>query len=295
MSYQLAALLSAALWAVSSLINAAPARELGGPRFTRIRMLYVSVILAGVTTWLGEWGFTRDEILLLGLSGLVGLLIGDAALFTALAKIGPRRTSMMFTTNAPMAAILGVFVFDERFTLWSGLGAVLTVVGVALAVAFGTASSDASEFERVEGSFAAGIAWATVGALGQALGAILAKPVVEEASAFGAATWRALIATVALWLAAPQLDRIAKSPRNPGFSWRYFWLLLVGAVLGMVIGMTLVLYALGKGDAGVVTILAATTPVLMLPMMWASTRVRPPAFAWFGAALTVFGAALLVR
>jgi len=260
MSYQLAALLSAALWAVSSLINAAPARELGGPRFTRIRMLYVSVILAGVTTWLGEWGFTRDEILLLGLSGLVGLLI-----------------------------------FDERFTLWSGLGAVLTVVGVALAVAFGTASFDASEFERVEGSFAAGIAWATVGALGQALGAILAKPVVEEASAFGAATWRALIATVALWLAAPQLDRIAKSPRNPGFSWRYFWLLLVGAVLGMVIGMTLVLYALGKGDAGVVTILAATTPVLMLPMMWASTRVRPPAFAWLGAALTVFGAALLVR
>jgi len=293
-SYQFAALLAAALWAFGGLIAAEPARQLGGPRFTRIRMLFVTAILAVITTALGDWSFSGADIALLGLSGMVGLLIGDAALFTAFARIGPRRTSIMFTTNAPMAAVLGMVVFGERFTWWSGLGAVLTVGGVAMAVAFGTAAEDRSELERVEGSMRSGIAWAAIGALGQAVGAILAKPVVEEASAFGAATWRALIATVALWLLAPQLDRIAKSPHRAPWTWRYFWILLVSATIAMVIGMTLVLYALGKGDAGVVTILSATTPVLMLPMLWARTRVRPPSGAWFGAALTVIGAALLV-
>ncbi len=292
--YQLAALSAAALWAIGGLIAAGPARQLGGPRFTRIRMIYVSVILAAVTTVLGDWGFSGGDIALLGLSGLVGLLIGDAALFTAFAKIGPRRTSILFTTNAPMAAVLGVIVFGERFTIWTALGAVLTVVGVAIAVAYGTAKADDSEFERVDGTLKSGIAWAALGALGQAVGAILAKPVVEEASAFGAATWRAIIATIALWLFASHLDRIAGVANPAPWSWRYFWILFISALLAMVIGMTLLLYALGKGDAGVVTILSATTPVLMLPLLWITTRIRPPAGAWGGAALTVVGVGLLV-
>ncbi len=295
MPYELAALGAAALWAVGGLIAAGPARELGGPRFTRIRMVFVTIVLGAITIAQGTWRLPTGDIVLLGLSGLVGLLIGDAALFTAFARIGPRRTSVLFTTNAPMAAVLGVVVFGERFTWLALLGATATVAGVMIAVAFGTARGDTHRFEVVEGTMRAGVIWGLIGAVGQALGGILAKPAVEGADAIAAAAWRAVIATVALWIFAPQLDRIAGVTRRAPFTWRYAVILFASGMIAMVIGMTLLLYALGEGDVGVATILSATTPVLMLPMLWASTRRRPPWPAWAGAALTVAGAALLIR
>jgi len=105
MPYQVAALLAATSWACSSLIAAEPVRRLGGPRFCRLRMLYVSGMLFVLATATGGWStLDRGDLGLLAVSGLVGLLLGDLALFTAMARIGPRRTSVLFTSNAPLAA-----------------------------------------------------------------------------------------------------------------------------------------------------------------------------------------------
>jgi drug/metabolite transporter (DMT)-like permease len=63
--------------------------------------------------------------------------------------------------------------------------------------------------------------------------------------------------------------------------------------LGMALGMTLLLFALARGEAGIVTTLAATTPVIMLPLLWAKTRERPTVGSWVGALLAVIGSAIL--
>ncbi len=296
MPYQIAALLAAASWAVGSVIAAGPARELGGPRFTRVRMIYVSIMLGVLAVVTGGLSTLRlSDLGLIAISAIVGLLIGDVALFTAVAQIGPRRTGVLFTANAPMAAIGGVLLFGETYTWWSFLGAVLTVVGIALAIAFGTTPNDDHAFERVEGSMIQGVAWATVGALGQAVGALAAKPVLDAgADTVSVAAMRAAIATVALWALASPTDRLVRPLRRAPLTMRYHLVLIVSGIFGMVVGMTLVLYALGNGDAGVTTILSATTPVMLLPIIWVVSRRRPPAGAWVGAAITVIGTALLI-
>jgi len=53
------------------------------------------------------------------------------------------------------------------------------------------------------------------------------------------------------------------------------------------------LYGLALGDAGVVTTLSATTPVLILPMLWISTGNRPPLMGWVGASVTLSGIVLI--
>ena len=76
----------------------------------------------------GDWGslpLDSTSMLLLFGSAVVGLVIGDAALFTAFARFGPRRTSIVFTTNAPMAAVIGAVLFDEAWTLAGVLGTLL--------------------------------------------------------------------------------------------------------------------------------------------------------------------------
>jgi len=295
--YQLAALLAASSWACSSLIAAEPVRRLGGPRFCRLRMLYVSGMLLLLATANGGWStLDRGDFGLVALSGLVGLLLGDLALFTAMARIGPRRTSVVFTSNAPLAAVGGVLLFDESFTPWALVGAVLTVVGIALAVNYGSRSGTHSDvFERVEGSLVGGAAWAGIGALGQALGALAAKPALDGgADTLCVAATRAIIATVALWVLARPGDRLARSvgrsPLMPSDHLR----LAISAFIAMVVGMTLLLWALGQGDTGVATILSATTPVILLPMLWLRLRQAPAPGAWMGAVLTVVGTGLLL-
>ncbi len=294
--YQLAALGAAALWAASSLIAAEPARRLGGPRFTRLRMLWVCLALTTITAFTGGWRtLDLSDIGLVAISGIVGLLIGDIALFTAMAQIGPRRTSVLFTSNAPLAAIGGVWFFGETFTRSSLFGAALTIVGISLAIVYGTARGDSHAFESIEGSMRSGVIWAAIGAIGQAGGALVAKPVLDAgADTIAVATCRALIATAAMWIFAKATDEFVKPPGRGEITRRDVGIIVASGTIAMVIGMTLLLYALGNGDAGVTTILSATTPVMLLPALWAVTRRPPPVGAWIGAALTVVGTALLV-
>ena len=298
MPFEIAALGAALCWALGGLIAAGPARLLGGPRFTRLRMVLVSVVLAVIASAAGEWGtLPGDEMLLLFGSAVVGLAIGDAALFTAFARFGPRRTAVVFTTNAPMAAVIGAVLFDEAWTAAGVLGTVLIVAGVVLAVVFGTRPGQTHRWEAIEGNAAAAFGWALLGALGQAIGAIMVKPVFEA----GAGTWavsasRVLIATPILWLLARPLDRVtgnAESHREP-MTGRLWLQLLASSTFGMIIGMTLLLQAINTGDVGVATILSSTTPIMMLPLLWIATREQPAIGAWAGAVLAVVGTALLV-
>ena len=61
----------------------------------------------------------------------------------------------------------------------------------------------------------------------------------------------------------------------------------------MVIGMTLLLFALQGGKVGIVSTLSALSPVLILPVLWVVTGERPPAASWAGALIAVTGMALI--
>jgi len=77
------------------------------------------------------------------------------------------------------------------------------------------------------------------------------------------------------------------------------WRLLVwvggSGFVGMALGMSLLLFALAGGAAGIVTTLSATTPVMMLPLLWLKARERPALGSWVGAALTVIGSGILFK
>jgi drug/metabolite transporter (DMT)-like permease len=67
----------------------------------------------------------------------------------------------------------------------------------------------------------------------------------------------------------------------------------VSGLLGMGVGMTLVLFALSGQAVGIVSTLASTTPVVILPLLWWTSGARPAPAAWLGAACAVIGAAAI--
>jgi drug/metabolite transporter (DMT)-like permease len=65
------------------------------------------------------------------------------------------------------------------------------------------------------------------------------------------------------------------------------------ALIGLLLGMTLFLFALQGSETGIIATLSATSPVIILPLLWLRTGQRPTLTSWTGAALAVVGLALI--
>ena len=291
--YELAALGAATCWALTGIISAGPAGHLGASAFNRARQVFVTALLAVYVLATGTWHeLDPSNIGPLLLSGLIGIFVGDTLLFATLNRLGPRRSGILFALNAPLAAILGWLALGENLSIMAVLGISLTVAGVLLAILFGKRPSQLHEWEAIKGPLWIGVALGLSAAAGQAIGSIIARPVMASGvDPFAASMLRVGVAAMCLTILI-QLPIKAVQPRAP-MTWKVAFQTAVTGILALAIGMTLLLYALSGGQVGIVSTLSATSPVIILPMLWMRTGERPAAGAWLGAALVVAGMGLI--
>jgi drug/metabolite transporter (DMT)-like permease len=261
-------------------------------------MLLVALMLWGVTLTLAPWGGWRSlppqSWWPLALSGLVGIFVGDVALFAAMNRLGPRRAGVLFATHAAFSAVLGFVVLGERIGLQAALGGVLTLVGVMTAILLGRRQDDDHAWEADSGHVGAGVLLALLAALCTALASLIVKPVMitPGVDPIAASAVRVSVATVAQFVLLASGFAAARPTQRPTLS-----VLVQTGVNGFVamgLGTTLVLVALKNGDVGTVAILSSVSPVLLLPLLWLRLGRPPAPAAWLGAGLTVVGTGLIL-
>ena len=293
MPVELLALLASVCWAFSSLFSAAPAQRLGAFAFSRWRMLFATVLLWGLAGWTGGAHTLQGSAwLLLAVSGVIGISLGDTALFACMNRLGPRRSGILFATHALMSAVLAWAWLDERLSAWGVVGAALLVSGVMLAVAFGKRADEGHGWEQTRGHLKWGVALGLLAALCQAVATLMLKPLMSTGVDAVAASAMRMSAA----LAAHGLLWVLWSGAHAKASVRWGDLFHTGmsALLAMVVGMTLILQALKTGQANVVALLSSVTPVMILPLLWVVYR-KPPAWGgWAGAVGVVVGTSLLL-
>lgn len=292
--YDLLALGAAACWAVGSVMSVMPSRHLGAVAFTRWRMAMVALMLWAVVAVQGSWhSFDGHAWGIMAVSGLIGIFIGDTALFSAINRLGPRRAGVLFATHAAFSAVLGFALLNERMSLQAMLGGLLTLAGVMLAIFLGRHKDETHAWEADHGHVGLGVALALLAALCQALGSLIAKPVMaQQVDPIMASAVRVTVATAAhavLLLTGFQAARASQAP-----TLRVLAQTGLNGFIAMGIGMTLVLLALEKGDVGMVAILSSVSPILVLPLLWLQLKRAPAPGAWLGAVLTVVGTALIL-
>jgi drug/metabolite transporter (DMT)-like permease len=291
--YEIAALGTAVSWALTSMISSVPAGYLGAIAFSRLRQVSIAVLLAFIVFTTGRWqSMSVPELGLLIASGVFGIFLGDSLLFTTLNRLGPRRSGILFALNAPMTALLGFVFLGETLSWQANFGIGLCVAGVMLAIFFGKGDRNTHSFEHVKGSLAAAIALGLGAALSQAIGSTIVRPLMASGlDPLVASMVRIGVASVCLsallWVPLPQLQQ-----RNP-MTLRIAALTILTGILAMGIGATLLMFAFSGGKAGIVSTLSATSPAMVLPMLWFVTKQRPAAGAWLGAGLVIVGMALI--
>lgn len=290
------ALAAAFSWTLAGIFGHKPAVALGSLQFNRIRMIVSMLFLLGYCVVAGKTiAIESHDFWLIFFSGLIGAAGGDYFLFKTMQRLGPRRTGILFAANAPIAAILGWAFLSEALTVKIMLAIALGFGGIVLAVIYGKRRDLAHIWEDITPPLWLGIIFGLLAALGQAIGVLMMRPVMEGGmDPAVAGFFRVIVAVVVFWAILP-VERLKNGWPKVFWPDRGLWIHILGnGFFGMAFGMALLLKALETGSVAVVSILSATSPLMMLPFVWAKTQLIPPLGAWIGAILVVACSALLI-
>ncbi len=292
---EIAALFTSLCFAATATFFTLAGEQVGSVVVNRTRLVF-AVLLLGVTHWivLGH-PFPLDAAperwLWLGLSGVIGLAIGDAFLFQAFLWVGPRLTMLMMSLAPVITALLGWLFLDERLNAWQMVG-----IGVALGgTAWVIAEQNPANGDRAPNRhFGRGLLFGLGAATGQAVGLILAKNGLAGGfPALSGNLIRMMTATVVLWTVAllqgqahPTVARLRAHPQA-------LKLLALGAIVGPFVGVWASLFAIQHALVGVASTLMSLTPVWLLPIGWLVFRERFGRQAILGTLLAILGVAIL--
>ena len=286
--------LGAALsWTLAGLFSHKVVLIFGSLHFNRLRMIaaaFLLIVMIGLDG--GNFYLPSQYWVPIILSSFVGVVLGDYFLFVAMRRLGPRRTAMLFAANAPMAAFLGWLFLSETLTPMQITAILMGFAGICCAIIYGKRRDLLHIWEQVTPPLWIGLAAGLLAALGQAVGVLLLRPVMDGgAEPLLVSLARVSIAAVFFWLSWP-LDKTKHTHALLPDLKLGFWILANG-FFGLSFGVFLLLKALETGPVAEVTILSAVSPVMILPFVWYQTRRCPAWGAWFGAVLVVFSAILL--
>lgn len=294
MAYEFAALGAALCWTFAALLAGDLSKQLGGITFNRLRNVGVFTVLICGVSLAGLWETIRaDQLGAILLSGLIGIAIGDSFLFAAMKRLGPRRAQILYACNAPITVLLGIVLLGETLKPIGLAGVCLVFTGVVAAITWGrpnTRGTALHTWETTEGALLVAVGLGLMSALGQSLGAIIIKPVLD-AGAHPMAVSALRVGVSAAFLTSMFL--VGRVEARQAITARHWLLSGLNGVLAIGVGVSLLLYAFSVGDVGVASILSSTQAVMMLPVIWLKTRQRPALGAWIGAVLVVLGMALL--
>ena len=291
--YYFLALLAAFSWSISSLISADITRILGGIGFNRLRLIFVSIMLLSYATFQKTWDTINIEYLnVIIVSGVIGIFLGDTLLFMALKRIGPRRNNILFSLAAPFTVILNILALQQKMSLIEITGCILVFIGVVVAISYGNSKNNNHRWELIEGSIKIGILFGILAALCQSIGLIMMKPILDQgADPIASVAIRCTISALLLSLTYISKSNLIGS--NINFTTSTILKTIISGFLGMALGMSLLLIALQKADAGIVATLSSTSPIMILFLLWIITKKIPSIGAWIGTIIAIIGTGLI--
>ncbi|NJD58098.1 MAG: EamA family transporter [Anaerolineales bacterium] len=271
---ELAALLTAMCYSISSIFFTVAGRKFGPAVSNRVRLVVAILLLCSVH-WLiyGTPLPVNAEVerwFWLGISGIVGLAIGDLFLFKAYISMGPR-IGLLFLSLAPAIATLLAWVFlGETLSVGSIFGIILTLAGITWVVLVSNSRSETQQ--TVERSIASridakGVLAGLIAASGQALGVVLAKNGLKgNFPALSANVIRMSAAFLAFWLVTILQRQVVSTIQRVKDQRSGMVYILGGALFGPLIGVSLSLFAIQNTSIGIASTIIALPPIFLLPI-----------------------------
>jgi len=295
---QTAALITSCLWTFNSIFFTEAGRRIGSVSVNAYRIIMaVGFLCVAHTVLLGSLlpAANGEQWLWIGLSGIIGLGVGDFGLFAALVIIGPRRSVLMMALSPIFASIAAFLLLGETISLRGIVGISVTLTGVAWVILEREQDTIETPISRELETW--GVFLALVGAVGQGTGLVLAKKGIYHEigtilNPLSTTLMRMLFGALFVWISALIAQRMGELRRALGNreGIRYT---AAGAFLGPFMGVTFSMIAVAYTPAGIAQTLMSLMPVFIIPVVWLLYKQRTSLRGMLGAAIAVIGVAIL--
>jgi drug/metabolite transporter (DMT)-like permease len=292
---EIAALGTSVCWTFTSIFFTIAGRRVGSLMVNRARLVLAFIFL--VVTHL----LVQGELLplqaepyrwfWLGLSGVIGLTLGDLFLFQAFVWIGPRRATLLMSLAPIIGAITAWALLGERLRLVEIAGVGLTVGGIAWVI---LEKRNGNELQTDGRHYGWGIVLGIGAALGQALGLVASKKgLAGDFAPLSANLMRMSVAMSAMWAytllrgEARQTVSALAADRQASLA------TLGGSLVGPFIGVWLSLIAVQLTPVGIASTLMALPPVFVLPLSHWVFREQVSLQAVLGTCVAIGGVAII--
>jgi drug/metabolite transporter (DMT)-like permease len=298
---ELAALSTALFWSFTAVFFTEAGKLIGSFQVNKIRLLFAVLIYATILTITTGRPYPTDvnsqQFFWLGLSGFVGLVLGDGCGFKSLVMIGPRLATLIMASTPIMTTLIAWFFLGERLKLLDLAGIAVTITGIVWVVSERSFYDHQLEKDHPDaGTLTLGILLALGASLGQAAGLVLSKQGMLYAGStvppLEASFVRMLAAAPIIWalsLVRGKWKETASAVKNR----RAMFFSFMGATFGPFLGVWMSLVAVSKIEAGIAATISATTPVLIIPTVLLYYKEKVSLRAILGAVVAVIGVAML--
>ena len=263
---EIAALGTAVCWSIGPTLFTVAGRHIGSAVVNRIR-LAIAVLFLLMAHFLlqGEFLPIHTELFrwkLLGLSGIIGLAVGDSFLFQAFVLIGPQLSMLLMSFAPIITAFISWIFLNETLNLMKIVAIILTISGIILVIL--RKKELKTPVDRKH--YIIGILCGIGGAVGQAVGLIIAKKgLAGSFSGLSATLIRVSVATVVIWLFTAFSGKI-KYTFNKLQDKKITLTIILGSFTGPFLGIWLSMVAIKYTYIGIASTLMALPPIFLLPI-----------------------------
>jgi drug/metabolite transporter (DMT)-like permease len=299
----LAAIITLISWTGATLSFAKASKISNPASVNRVRLLFAFIALSflvsisqGISPIVLFSQLSWQQYFWFGISGFIGLTLGDFFAFNAYRILGGRRTSL-FGCFAPGAALFaGFFLLNETLN-WIGIaGLLLALAGILLLILSRKEQRDVA-LEGM-GSFGKGIAFASLGAICQGVGLVLAKKGFQVSSPnFNPmyATWvRMFIASVTVYIIGASKLNVWTELKLITLEGNRVKPVLLGTFFGPIIGVTFSLLAATKLEVSVAQTLFSLLPALLFFVSVVFYKEKISLQSFLAVGISILGVLLLV-
>ncbi len=286
-TFGLVALASAASWALGTVLWRKIGEEISPFSMNLSKGIIGSLFLAATFLVIRVEPMSMHDFFYLGISGLLGITLGDTFFFLSLMHLGPSLSSLMGTLLPVSVAFAAVVFLGERPSPAAWAGIFLTVGGVAWVV------RERRSSRGMVKSTSSGVVLRLLSVLFMTGGIICAKVGVRSVPTVQATLVRMVwgVAGLLLWGCLNRQLRVWVAPLGDLRLLRKISLIVFVVVFG---GFWLSLLSLKHLDASVAGALGSTAPLFILPIAAIMLGERITMKAGLATALAVGGVALML-